>query len=407
MQNDALTSMKHNFKFSVLMRIHKMTVICLNAFLCFSLQIGCYSSPSKKPRASGDQSESFKLENSKFCSQDPSLKAPPKPYDPTPQHHFSQDFIQEKLSGPGLTGWVHGAASYYSTYSMTYRSEEKSDALAFFKSEQFSLIPADEEIANLLKTLRRHDKISIYGKILDNNSSLAHIVVSRLDVIEKYPNPVENTYSFDDSTFKNLEQITFLGQVHANSSIKGRGRALIVDWKDILIPVAVPDALEERAKDLIRGDIIQLTIKAVATPHSTKHYVLDESSPVPLTVIDDFRLCHGQRRKVTGYLVKFDKSPAIRTDVYAIRVVDSNGIARNFTLFPSVTDQDQFVEIFKAVVAKSKKAWDHSMESGIALRNFNGKPSVQIEADGVLNIVSSEQANAQIYLDSAEQVTFK
>jgi hypothetical protein len=226
-------------------------------------------------------------------------------------------------------------------------------------------------------------------------------------VIEKYPNPVENSYSFDDSQFKNLESFTLLGQVHANSLVEGRGRALIVDWKDILIPIAVPTFLESRSRDLIRGDIIQVTVKAVSTPHSTRHYVLDESSPAPLTIIDDIRLCHGQKRKVTGFLVKFEKSPAISTDVYAIRVVDSNGIARNFTLFPAVNDPDQFVEIFKAVSEKAKKAWESSTDPGLPIRNFYGKQSVQIEAEGTLNIVSSEQANAQIYLESADQVSFK
>jgi hypothetical protein len=375
--------------------------------LSLAIHIGCNSSPSKKNPAPNSPDDAFKLENSKFCSQDPNLKASPKPYDPTPQHHFSSELIEEKLSGPGLTGWVHGAASYYSTYSITYRSEDKSDKMAFFKSEQLSLVPGSKEIGDLLKGLRRHDKITIYGKILKNSSSLTHIIVDRLEVIEKYPNPVENSYSFDDSQFKNLESFTLLGQVHANSLVEGRGRALIVDWKDILIPIAVPKALESRSANLIRGDIVQVTVKAVSTPHSTRHYVLDDSSPAPLTMIDDIRLCHGQKRKVTGFLVKFEKSPAISTDVYAIRVMDSNGIARNFTLFPAVKDPDQFVEIFKAVSEKAKKAWESSTAPALPIRNFYGKQSVQIEAEGTLNIVSSEQANAQIYLESADQVSFK
>lgn len=375
--------------------------------LSMALHFSCSSSPSKKNPASINPADAFTLESSKFCSQDPNLKAPPKPYDPTPQHHFSTELIEEKLSGTGLTGWVHGAASYYSTYSITYRSEDKSDKMAFFKSEQYSLVPGSKEIRDLFKGLRRHDKITIYGKILKNSSSLTHIIVDRLEVIEKYPNPVENSYSFDDSQFKNLESFTLLGQVHANSQVESRGRALIVDWKDILIPIAVPKALENRSAELIRGDIIQVTVKAVSTPHSTRHYVLDESSPAPLTVIDSIRLCHGQKRLVTGFLVKFEMSPAISTDVYAIRVMDSNGIARNFTLFPAVKDPDQFVEIFKAVSEKAKKAWESSTDPGLPIRNFYGKQSVQIEAEGTLNIVSSEQANAQIYLESADQVSFK
>lgn len=375
--------------------------------LSMALQFSCSSSPSKKNPVSINPADAFKLESSKFCSQDPNLKAPPKPYDPTPQHHFSTELIEEKLSGTGLTGWVHGSASYYSTYSITYRSEDKSDKMAFFKSEQYSLVPGSKEIGDLFKGLRRHDKITIYGKILKNSSSLTHIIVDRLEVIEKYPNPVENSYSFDDSQFKNLESFTLLGQVHANSQVEGRGRALVVDWKDILIPISVPKALENRSAELIRGDIIQITVKALTTPHSTRHYVLDDSSPAPLTVIDSIRLCHGQKRLVAGFLVKFEKSPAISTDVYAIRVMDSNGIARNFTLFPAVKDPDQFVEIFKAVSEKAKNAWESSTDPGLPIRNFYGKQSVQIEAEGTLNIVSSEQANAQIYLESADQVSFK
>ena len=68
-----------------------------------------------------------------------------------------------------------------------------------------------------------------------------------------------------------------------------------------------------------------------------------------------------RKRTLEGYLVKFDRSPSIpNSDVYAVRIVDSNGIARNYTFFPGVSPEkepNRFGEIFMNVTAKAQEIW--------------------------------------------------
>ncbi|MEI8025901.1 MAG: hypothetical protein WCI18_06110 [Pseudomonadota bacterium] len=375
-------------------------------FLIASIVLILSACSKKEPHKNEarEPKEEFLLENSKFCE----LKegSANRPYDPTPPFRFAKELISEKLREGGLKGWIHGAANSYSSYTFTYRSEDPKDEMAFFKSEQFSLIAGTPEVKEALKALNRHDKVSLHGAILENGSPLVHLKLDRLEILEKYPSALKNEYKFDPSPFIERGSFEILGQVHANVSSEGLGRALILDWKDLLIPIAVPTSLSSDTKDLIRGDIIKISVKVVTSPHSTKHFTLDDSAKQPLKVVDSMRQCHGQERVVEGYLVKFDQSPAIRTDIYAIRVEDLNGIARNFTLFPSSTDQEEFVRVFRAVSAKAKVAWTESAFPTLVIRNFSAKKGVRVKANGRINVVSSEQANAQIYLEAPENVTY-
>ncbi len=375
-------------------------VLIASMFLIFA---ACSKKEPNKNDAN-EPKEEFLLENSKFCE----LREGPssRPYDPTPPFRFTKELISKKLREDGLKGWIHGAANSYSTYTFTYRSEDPKDEMAFFKSEQFSLIGATAEVKESLKTLNRHDRVSLHGSILENQSPLVHLKVDRIEILEKYPAALKNEYKFDPSPYIERGSFEILGQVHANVSSEKLGQALIVDWKDLLIPIAVPSSLSPETKDLIRGDIIKIAVKVVTSTHSTKHFTLDDSAKQPFKIVDSMRQCHGQERVVEGYLVKFDQSPAIRTDIYAIRVEDLNGIARNFTLFPSSTDQEEFVRVFRAVGAKAKATWTESAFPTLVIRNFSAKKDIRVKANGRINVVSSEQANAQIYLDAPENVTF-
>jgi hypothetical protein len=377
----------------------------LGVILLLAVFVACGKKDSKK-NLIPDPKKEFTLDDSKFCGGpiDPSKE---KPADPTPPYKFPKSLLTEKLSVGGLTGWIHGAANSYSTYTFTYRSEDSNDEMAFFKSEQFSLLGANSEVKDVLKTLNRHDKVKLFGSILENQSPLVHIKIDRLEVLERYPLALKNEYKFDPTPF--LEKGTFeiLGQVHAYVNSEARGGALILDWKDLLIPIAVPQDFLSLSKDLIRGDVVKVSVKVVSSSQSTKHFTLDSEAPKPLQVIDSLRRCHGQERTIEGYLVKFDRSPAISTDVYAIRVEDLNGIARNFTLFPGTQDAQEFMRIFRAVSAGAKAAWAEDLSPQMVIRNFSSKKGTWIKATGKINVVSSEQANAQIYLDAPEKVTYR
>ena len=80
--------------------------------------------------------------------------------------------------------------------------------------------------------------------------------------------------------------------------------------------------------------------------------------------------------------------------------VETQGIQRYFTLL-NFRDMVAFQEIRE----KLAKIWDENAATAISGRNMLINPEVTIQASGLINIISTEQANPQILLDSAEQVT--
>lgn len=339
---------------------------------------------------------------SKYCGD----TVPDIPKDPTPEYHFDKEFISGKLAGDGLNGWIHGAVPSYQQYIFTYRKEDPNDFMAFFTAEQFSLVPTTPEMAQTLATLRRHDKVRLKGTIFENGSPLTHIKLTSLELVKAYDKPTNNSYAFDLAQLKGQKTFSVFGQVHATVASKTLGMAVMLEYNDLVMPIAINPKHNDVAAKLYRGDIVNMAVKVVERPHGPQHFETDDAAAVGIEIIDPMLNCHGLAKTVTGYLAKFEKSPAISTDVYAVRVVDANGIGRNYTLFPGVEDQDRFMEIFMAVSAKAKAAWDADPTEPQVVRNFRKKEGVKVTVIGKLNVVSSEQANAQVYIDSADAVTF-
>jgi hypothetical protein len=343
---------------------------------------------------------------SKYCGD----TIPEKAEDPTPPHYFDVPFLDKKLeSDDGLVGWIHGAVPRYKQYLFTYRLEDANDPMAFFKAEQFSLSGATPEIWAEFASLKRHDKVSLKGKVLGNRSPLKHLVITSVKVIKKYDKPTENPYSFDASKLGDVTSFNVFGQVHAVVSSEDAGYAMVIERDNFMMPVAVSTQHDEIAKKLYKGDIVSVDIKVVrGSDGRPPHFETDGDKPNALKIVDPLVNCHGVHRGVTGHLVKFDKSPAISTDVYAVRIVDGNGIARNMTLFPGVSAEDpKFYEIFMAVKTKAEKAWNDSLEAPSVVRNYNEKKSIKVTVRGKINVLSTEQANAQVYIMSADDVDFK
>lgn len=350
--------------------------------------------------------EESNYSKSKYCGD----VRPALGEDPTPPYTFDAKFIGDKLaSSDGLVGWIHGAVPRYNQYLFTYRKEDPEDFMAFFKAEQFSLVGATPEIWKTFETLNRHDKVRLKGTVLDNRSPLKHLIISQIEVIKAYDKPTENTYSFDAAKLKGVTEFRVFGQVHAVVSSEAYGYAIVLEKDNFIMPIAVKSKHALVAKSLFKGDIVNVSVSVVAGKDGRPpHFQTDDSIPEAIVVVDPLINCHGTQRAVEGHLVKFDKSPAINRDVYAVRVVDGNGIGRNMTFFPDVAaDDDAFGEIFMAISAKAKKAWADAAETPGVLRNYNEKKTIHVVANGKLNIVSTEQANAQVYLKSADDIEFK
>lgn len=336
---------------------------------------------------------------SKFCGD----VMPPIPENPTPPHRFDHAFLNGKLGSDGLTGWVHGAVPQYQQYLFTYRLEDATDPMRFFKAEQYSLIPGNAEVAAILPTLKRHDKIRLKGTVFDNGSPLTHLKVTSVEMLEKYPRSTDNSYGFDVAQLKGQSTFQVFGQVHVMINSDQYGRAMVIEHKDFVMPIAVPPKHDIAASKLYRGDIVNVSVKMMEAPNRPPHFVLDEGVEQAIDVIDPMLHCHNAETTVTGYLTKFDKSPAISLDTYAIRVVDANGIGRNFTLFTDLSTEAG-AELFFALRDKAAAAWDASPEAPTVVRNFWKKESIKVTAKGRLNVVSSEQANAQVYMTAVEDL---
>jgi hypothetical protein len=338
---------------------------------------------------------------SNYCG----VNTPSLAEDPTPAYRFESEFIDEKLKGDGLTGWIHGIVPAYGHYTFTYRKEDPNDFMAFFKAQQFSLVPMTPETRALLPTLHRHDKVRLKGSFFENDSPLPHLKITAIEVIETYPHATENTYSFDMNSLKGQKTVDVFGQVHAVVYAQDKGWGLVVEHNDALLPVAVSPVHSYDAFRLFRSDILNLSLTVAESPHSPPHFATNPAVKDAIQVVDPIINCHGQERTVEGYLIKFKKSPAILSDTYGVRVVDANGIGRNFTFFPG-DHGDGMVQLFKDLGQKAKDAWESSPEEEIVVRNFHKKEGVRVSAKGIMNAVSTEQANPQVYLMSADDLTF-
>ncbi len=121
--------------------------------------------------------------------------------------------------------------------------------------------------------------------------------------------------------------------------------------------------------------------------------------------------CHGSSTELTGLLTRFEKSPQINRNIYAIKIVDENGVERNFTLFPNIdfndpttNPNDRFRKLFMEISSKVEKAWNSKIDSISQSRNHSFNANIIIRAKGIMNVVSKTQANPQIYISDADDI---
>lgn len=350
--------------------------------------------------------QEFDLSQSKFC---PAVK-PELPEDPTPPLHFDLEFINEKLaSDEGLNGWMHGVVQQYRHFVFTYRSEDRNDPMSFFKAEQFSLIAANADVENAFANLNRHDKVKLTGRMLDSASPVRHIIVTHLEITKPYDKAKTNVYEHNPDFVNGAEIFNLVGKVHAKVFLEGKGYGIVVDYKDYLVPVIVNEKHNEVAAKLYRNDIVNVQVRYVKHGNRPPHLETIADNENAIDVIDYMSHCHSVETVLEGFLVKFDKSPSINRDIYAVRVVDANGIGRNFTFFPSAdpgSDPEQFMKVFLEISEMAKAQWDAKSDQAKIVRNYSKNEQIRIKVKGRMNVVSTEQANPQIYIDDAQDAVF-
>lgn len=312
-------------------------------------------------------------------------------YNPEVYQGLEVDRLSQELKTNGLIGRIHGAASPSKMFVMSVREPDN-----FFSHREFSLVAAQEDNLQILSQTNRHDLVCVSGDFIANSSPQKHIMVNTVRVVEPWTQP-EGFAPYERKTEElpaELKQQTSLtGIVHA---IGEEGKILVVGYKGGVIPIFVEAT--EYTKDLYRGDIIKLAYKIQAYPQQPSHLKLDTEADRPLEVQDAIASWNNKPQTLSGSLVKFPQSPQLKFDVYAMEV-DTQGIKRYFTLI-NFEDMDKFTSIRQ----KLSQIWDENLDTAVSGRNMLINPQVTIEARGIANIISPEQANPQILLDSVDQV---
>lgn len=340
------------------------------------------------------------LNKSQFCKK----AIDEIPEDPTPPHRFDLSLINQKLTTEGLNGWIHGAVPSFNHYTFTYRKEDPEDFMAFFKAEQFAVVSKSPVVISQLRSLNRHDRVKLFGVVIEGKSALRHIMVNKIEILKRYESATRNTYEVDSKMLEVTEPFKIFGKVHATVVDAEKGGAIVVEHKKMMIPIIVPKLWAKETRELFRNDIIEIEAQWQRHENRPPHLVTVNEKSLPWRMIDRMVDCHGEERTLEGYLVYFKKSPAISTDVYAVRVVDANGIGRNFTFFPDAAGSE-FMALFNKIKEKTAARWNAYNGTKDVLRNYRKAEGLKVKVTGRLNVVSLEQANPQIYIKSVDDLT--
>ena len=298
--------------------------------------------------------------------------------------------LSQELKNTGLIGRIHGAVAQSQVFVLSVREPNN-----FFSHREFSLIPRDKKAIAILNRANRHDLVCVRGDLIANPSPQPHVTVSSVRVLEPWQQPQGFAPYKRQTDLPNeiKEQTSLVGKVHA---IGEKGKILVVGYKDIVVPIFI--SATEHTRDLYRGDIVKLAYQIQQIPNRPIHLQLDTTVKQPIEVIDAIATWNGQPKTLTGKLVKFPQSPQLKFDVYAVEV-DTQNIKRYFTLI----NFDDMAE-FEKIRQKLALIWDENAQTAVSGRNKLINPEVTIEARGIASIVSTEQANPQILLNSADDI---
>lgn len=306
-------------------------------------------------------------------------------------------FEQELKSPQGVQVEVHGADHQNGLYAIAYRPKNFFDYVIISLQADYTS-PSYPTVSAQLKTLRRHDFLQIKG---DANgfvfSHQNHVMIKELTILQKFAS------SYDDgSEYKHTTDVaqwvqgktSLIVKVHASLM---DGKILMVEAGDANIPVVPRHS--DLAKDLYRGDKIEIRFKVQQFPSAPIHLVLDDT-PDAVKMLDRIVDLHGKPQDRCGELVMFPQSPQVIFNVFALKSDIGDGLFRTFTL---INFND--AELFKNMREKIQLFWDAHTESIIRGRNYFINPKIKICAKGIGNMQVPTQANPQILIDHLEDVT--
>lgn len=307
---------------------------------------------------------------------------------------LTMDELAAMASGPGLRGRIHGATHRQGAYVFTWTRPGN-----FFESHNLSLVAANPQVEAKLRGLERHQEALVRGKLKqDGYGSQPHILVEALEPGEKWSpgvvaTPPRKAPGDLRETLSGKKSLTAM--VHALSP---DGGMLVVEWRDFIIPVQVPQAQREAVAQLFRGDRIRFRFTLAPHPKEPLHLLLDATSEggrKPLEVRDALHAQHDQERTVTGRLVLFPKSPVLNRSIWAVEDRGENGLHRYFTIFnfSDLKDQDK-------IDAQLGGAWKAHPKGVLDGRNKYIHTQVRVRVSGKVSNPARNQANPTVVTTS-------
>jgi hypothetical protein len=317
--------------------------------------------------------------------------AAPCEYDPAAYVGLNPDSLSRELETHGLIGEIHGVNSPLNMTVLSVREPEN-----FFSHQEFSVIAANDTVQAQLNDLHRHDRVCLQGTALKNPSPQPHIRVNQVQVLGTWDGLAdEEDYGYEVDLPALLRDTTEqVGIVHA---IGAGGKILVMGFGDAIAPLVVDDP--QWTANLYRGDIIRVHYQIQTQPNHPPHLRLDPAVAEPVEMIDAIAAEHGQPATLTGSLVKFPQSPQLKFDVYGLDVA-TNDIHRIFTLI-NFSDMDTFT----ALRERLAQLWDAQADTAQRDRNSLINPNITLTATGTINVISPDQANPQLLIDTLNDIT--
>lgn len=294
--------------------------------------------------------------------------------------------LKQDLEGEGVDLWVHGAYSKGNLYVLTWR-----DPSNFFNRLDYPLYSKNLDLTTL--DLHRHDQVRVKGLLISRRNAPSHIEAKSIKILSRYSGHSEELQPRDFS-LKDLEtKDRGVFQIHTIYK-----NTLVVEYDDVVLPMMVRK-WHKNLDTLFRGDTVRLSYKLMRhRPDAPPHLVLNTREPYDTLL--SIQEIHNEPAHLTGCLAMFPKSPQIKFDIFAIVNEDAWGYRRNFTI---VNFKD--FDLFMSVREKLSNAWDGGPKGQIVFkRNHFVNCGVQVTATGTYNLVSPNQANPQILVDSLEDI---
>ena len=305
------------------------------------------------------------------------------------------DILETCLGGEGVLMEVHGAVPMGSLFVVTYRNPKN-----FFQSVNLSLIGGTRATRELIGTLKRHDFVLVKGNYADIRAPQKHILALKLDLVSRSAEaPASFEHDYQAVPADLLAMNHFIGKVHA---VYGDGSILVVEYKDLVVPVYVQPEYVALTENLSRGDKVELSYVIQERPNQPVHLNLDPAHAAPFKVLHQVTSDHGKQVTLTGKLIRFPASPQIIFPVFAINVDMGDGIFLDHTIL-SFTDPD----LFRAARELFQASWDRHPQG---VRNFRNKfinDEITVTVSGTYNMIDPLQANPQVVIDKISDIQFE